>query len=120
VGGALTSPQTGTSAELSLGESAFLCPPTSKHHTRAPVLPTQQLCVNFPAILAHRAAHLNAVGVVNQLVEDAIGQRRTATSTRCATPARRCRVVVFLLPVGRDVEMLGGSEQRCEWDRTTG
>jgi hypothetical protein len=33
------------------------------------------LCVRLPAILVHRvAAHLNAVGVVDQPVEDAIGQ----------------------------------------------
>jgi len=33
------------------------------------------LCVRLPAILAHRvAAHRNAVGVVDQPVEDAIGQ----------------------------------------------
>jgi hypothetical protein len=37
------------------------------------------LCVRLPAILAHRVvAHLNAVGVVDQPIEDAIGQNGIA------------------------------------------
>jgi hypothetical protein len=32
----------------------------------------------LPPILTHRTAHLNAKGVVNKPVKDAIGQRRIA------------------------------------------
>ena len=44
---------------------------------RRPLFPARNLCVRLPAILTHRVtSHLNAVGVVNQPVEDAIGHRR--------------------------------------------
>src|SRR5690242_7007824 len=40
---------------------------------------TGQLCIRLSPVLTHRiAAHLNAVGVVNETVEDAVGGGRIA------------------------------------------
>ena len=52
---------------------------TQKVAQRLSIPPCYGLRVRLRAILAHRVAtHLNAVGVVNEAVEDAVGQRGIA------------------------------------------
>src|SRR4051794_15752959 len=59
-----------------------------KHHTRGPVLPTQQLYVNLPTVLAHRITfHVDAMCVVHQAVEDGAGGVRTSAERQADSAA---------------------------------
>src|SRR5580700_6652267 len=54
-------------------------PPAASHQVGLFPLGIGQLCVRLPSILTHGIpAHLNAMGVVHQPVEDSVGQRGIA------------------------------------------